>query len=146
MDGRLSSIKVFFLSLSFSCGMAVVLMQGNMHWRWAQGPPTRPVCLYLLPEGSLSLSLFCFVLFYTGHWQSHSIHLLLFSKLLTLFYSFIIIPSNIKANSAGLFLHPLSSSHSSSVITSVLISPWPWDSDPKLYWPWPPCFPPLKYP
>lgn len=45
MDRRLSSTMLLFLSLSLSCGKAIVLMQGNMHWRWAQGPPTQSVCL-----------------------------------------------------------------------------------------------------
>lgn len=47
-DRRLSS-KVPLLSQSFSCRMAAVLMQGSMHWRWAQRPPTQSVCL--LVEG-----------------------------------------------------------------------------------------------
>lgn len=33
MDRRLSSTMLLFLSLSLSCGKAIVLMQGNMHWR-----------------------------------------------------------------------------------------------------------------
>lgn len=59
MDGWIEDFHLsrFSFSLSFSCGMAVVLMQGNMHWRWAQGPPTQSVCLSAAWRISLS---FCF--------------------------------------------------------------------------------------
>lgn len=70
---RLSSAKVLFLSPSSSCRMDVVLMQGNMHWRWAQRPPTQSVCLSAASGSRSPHKHFLSFLFPTGHWEVLSI-------------------------------------------------------------------------
>lgn len=136
IDRRLSSIKV--LSPFFSCGMAVVLMQGNMHWRWAKGPPTQSVCL----SAAWRISLF---LFQTGHWQSHSIHFSVFQTFSSCFF-FHNLSNKHKSKECWpslLIASALLSSSNyrsafSSVITSVRLLPDLGIVILGLYWPWPP--------
>lgn len=141
MDGRMEDFHLsrFSFSPSFSCRMAVVLMQGSMHWRWAQGPPTRSVCC-------LKDLAFCFHLFLiqTGHWQSHSNHLLSFSNFYPYPYFFIIITSNITQKSTTHLTTSPSNYPSpfSSFISSVRLVPDLGIEMLGFYWPWPP-FPPL---
>lgn len=117
----------FSFSLSSSCRMAVVLMQGSMHWRWAQGPPTLSVCC--LKDRALC---FCLVLLHTYHWRSVQTFCRLFSKLLASSSFFIFVTS--QTLSVALLpyyhLHPITDCLSHPSLVSS-ISPWPWDRDSR---------------